>query len=78
MACQVSILIYAESTQTREIRECLMDHVIPTFMNEIISTEGFLIYIYIFFRYILKKIHVVLGKYFLFCYNKYDNLFYYL
>ena len=47
-------------------RECLLNHVIRTFMNEIISTEGFLTYI----RVILREIQVVLGKYSFVCYNK--------
>jgi len=45
MACQVIILIRAES-KDKTGEERVLNHVIPTFMKEIISNEGFLIYIY--------------------------------
>lgn len=50
MACQVIVLIRAESTD-KTGEESLLNHVIPTFMKEIISNEGFLIYIYIYQGY---------------------------
>jgi hypothetical protein len=56
MACQEFILIHAES-----IDKTGEESVFPTFMNAIISTEGFLTYMSI--RDIFRKIHIVLGKY---------------
>jgi hypothetical protein len=46
MSCQVIIVIHAESKDMTG-EESVLNHVIPTFMKEIISNEGCLIHIFI-------------------------------